>query len=229
MPNSGSTTSLRETSRSTITSWTRPCSWAPSPSATRACGPVDPLDRYFAMARGGILGGKSVTALEMTKWFDTNYHYLVPELTSGQRFSLSSAKPLDELRQAAAMGVTTRPVILGPVSFLLLSKHVGNGTNLDLLPALCEVYAELLGAIAAAGASWVQIDEPVLALDLDPEQRRRLHPRLRSAPGSITPASAAGRHLLRRSGRQPSRRRCTSRLMLCTSMTSPIPTRWTRP
>ncbi len=141
------------------------------PERYQGAGPVDALDRYFAMARGGTLGGKSVTALEMTKWFDTNYHYLVPELSSGQRFALSSTKPLDEFRQAAAMGITTRPVILGPVSFLTLSKHVGNGTNLELLPALCEVYAELLGAIADAGGSWVQIDEPVLTLDLDPAQR----------------------------------------------------------
>ena len=158
------------------------------PERYQATARVDPLDRYFAMARGGILGGKSVTALEMTKWFDTNYHYLVPELTTDQRFSLSSAKPLDEFRQAAAMGVTTRPVILGPVSFLLLSKHVGNGTNLDLLPALCEVYAELLGATAAAGASWVQMDEPVLALDLDPAQRSaftRAYARLREASPSL--------------------------------------------
>ena len=141
------------------------------PERYRVAGPVDPLDRYFAMARGGTLGGKSVTALEMTKWFDTNYHYLVPELTAGQRFALSSAKPMNEFRQAAAMGITTRPVILGPASFLLLSKHIGYGTNLELLPALCEVYAELLEGIAEAGASWAQIDEPALTLDLDLEQR----------------------------------------------------------
>jgi len=142
------------------------------PERYQAAGPVDALDRYFAMARGGTLGGKSVTALEMTKWFNTNYHYLVPELTSGQRFALAAAKPVDEFRQAAAIGVATRPVILGPVSFLLLSKHVGKGSNLELLPALCEVYAELLAAIAEAGASWVQIDEPLLSLDLEAEHRR---------------------------------------------------------
>ena len=141
------------------------------PERYRNVGDVDPLDRYFAMARGGTLGGRSVTALEMTKWFDTNYHYLVPELVPGQRFSLSSTKPLDEFHQAAAVGVTTRPVILGPVSFLLLSKRIGDGTNLDLLPRLCEVYAELLGSLQEARATWVQIDEPVLALDLDSYQR----------------------------------------------------------
>ncbi len=72
------------------------------------------LDRYFAMARGGALGGRSVTALEMTKWFDTNYHYLVPELSAGQRFALSSTRPVDELRQAAALGIATRPVAARP-------------------------------------------------------------------------------------------------------------------
>jgi 5-methyltetrahydropteroyltriglutamate--homocysteine methyltransferase len=131
-----------------------------------------PLERYFAMARGGTLAGRSVTALEMTKWFDTNYHYLVPELRKGQRFALSSTKPVDELREAAALGIATRPVVLGPVSFLLLSRRVdGGGTNLDLLPQLCEVYAEVLESLYSAGATWVQVDEPVLGLDLDPAGR----------------------------------------------------------
>ncbi len=130
------------------------------------------LDRYFAMARGGALGGRSVTALEMTKWFDTNYHYLVPELSAGQRFALSSTRLVDELIQAAALGIATRPVVLGPMSFLMLSKYLGaHGSSLDLLPALCEVYAELLTSLQGAGASWVQVDEPVLGLDLDERQR----------------------------------------------------------
>ena len=130
------------------------------------------LDRYFAMARGGKLGGRGVTALEMTKWFDTNYHYLVPELAAGQSFSLSAAKPLGELRQAAALGVATRPVILGPVSFLLLAKGTGDrAANLDLLPGLCAIYAELLVELQSAGATWVQIDEPMLSVDLDATQR----------------------------------------------------------
>jgi 5-methyltetrahydropteroyltriglutamate--homocysteine methyltransferase len=118
-----------------------------------------------------------VTALEMTKWFDTNYHYLVPELRKGQRFALSSTKPLDELRDSAALGIATRPVVLGPVSFLLLSRRVdGDGSDLDLLPQLCEVYAELLGSLQSAGATWVQVDEPVLGLDLDPSERGAFGP-----------------------------------------------------
>jgi 5-methyltetrahydropteroyltriglutamate--homocysteine methyltransferase len=134
-------------------------------------GPVDPLERYFALARGGQLAGQSVTALEMTKWFDTNYHYLVPELHRQQRFTLSSSKPIDEFRQAQALGITTRPVLLGPVSFLLLSKQVDDANRLDLLDDLCGVYAEVLAGLEAAGASWVQIDEPALALDLQPGDR----------------------------------------------------------
>jgi 5-methyltetrahydropteroyltriglutamate--homocysteine methyltransferase len=134
-------------------------------------GSAEGPDQYFAMARGGTLNGRDVTALEMTKWFDTNYHYLVPELKPRQQFALSSTKPLDELRQAAAIGITTRPVLLGPVSFLLLSKWTDdNGPRLALLPGLCAVYAELLESLRRAGASWVQIDEPVLSTDLDSGQ-----------------------------------------------------------
>jgi 5-methyltetrahydropteroyltriglutamate--homocysteine methyltransferase len=108
----------------------------------------------------------------MTKWFDTNYHYLVPELSAGQHFALSSTKQVDELQQAAALGIATRPVVLGPVSFLMLSKYLdAKGSSLDLLPGLCEVYAELLTSLRAAGATWVQVDEPVLGLDLDERQR----------------------------------------------------------
>jgi 5-methyltetrahydropteroyltriglutamate--homocysteine methyltransferase len=137
------------------------------------------------MARGGSLAGRDVTALEMTKWFDTNYHYLVPELTPGQRFTLSSTKPVDDLRRAAAIGIATRPVLLGPVSFLRLSMRTdGHDSNLDLLPGLCDVYCELLESLHAAGASWIQLDEPVLSTDLDADQRAALvgaYARLREA------------------------------------------------
>lgn len=132
------------------------------------------LDAYFAMARGGNLGGREVTALEMTKWFDTNYHYLVPELSPGQKFALAPGKQLAEVRQARALGVATRPVVLGPVSFLLLSKRPGGGSNLDLLPELCNTYSELLSALQAEGVAWAQMDEPVLATDLDPAGRDAL-------------------------------------------------------
>ena len=121
------------------------------------------LDTYFAMARGH----EGAPAMEMTKWFDTNYHYIVPELTAGQTFRLASSKPVDEFLEARALGIHTRPVLLGPVSYLLLSKMVdGSPSPLPLLERLLPVYEEVLGRLAEAGADWVQIDEPVLATDL---------------------------------------------------------------
>ncbi len=132
--------------------------------ALRAGSLVD-LDTYFAMARGSQGKGRDVVAMEMTKWFDTNYHYLVPELTTGQRFSLSSTKPVDELREARALGVNAKPVLIGPVTFLLLSKTSGVGDRLGHLEALLPVYAEVLRQLKSAGAEWVQMDEPALALD----------------------------------------------------------------
>jgi 5-methyltetrahydropteroyltriglutamate--homocysteine methyltransferase len=155
------------------------------PERYRAVG--DPLTRYFAMARGhqDPLAGIDVPALEMTKWFDTNYHYLVPELAADQVFGLDAARIVAELEAARAAGVTPRPVVLGPVSFLLLAK-LAPGTPeglspLDQLDALLPVYEELLTTLAAHGAEWVQLDEPCLALDLAPRAReayRRALPRL---------------------------------------------------
>jgi 5-methyltetrahydropteroyltriglutamate--homocysteine methyltransferase len=128
------------------------------------------LRAYFAMARGSNLGDKWVGALEMTKWFDTNYHYLVPELDKGQAFQADPAKPLQELRDAAAVGVQTRPVLLGPFSFLLLAKQHGSAFGpLQFLPGLLAAYEEVLVALAEAGATSVQLDEPVLATDLPSE------------------------------------------------------------
>jgi 5-methyltetrahydropteroyltriglutamate--homocysteine methyltransferase len=135
-------------------------------------GPVS-LRTYFAMARGtqDKKAGIDVSAMEMTKWFDTNYHYIVPEFQQGQTFRLSSSKAVDEFNEAKALGVHTRPVLLGPVSFLRLGKMHGRqpGAQLSLLPALLPVYEEVLGALADAGADWIQIDEPTLVLDLPPE------------------------------------------------------------
>ena len=149
-------------------------------------GPVD--GRSTAISRwpgAGPLGGKSVTALEMTKWFDTNYHYLVPELRTGQRFALRRATPVDESVRRLRIGVATRPVILGPVSFLLLSKHVREWhqprSPARVVRGLRRVAR---GHRRRPGASWAQVDEPVLTLDLDPGQRRafaRTYARLREA------------------------------------------------
>lgn len=142
------------------------------PERHLAVGEPGSLDRYFAMARGGSIGGMGVTALEMTKWFDTNYHYLVPELSRGHQFGLSSNRLLHQVAQAQALGIVTRPVLLGPISFLMLSRYSGQkGRSLDLLPNVLPVYADLLVAMEKAGVEWVQMDEPVLGLDLDTTQR----------------------------------------------------------
>ena len=136
-----------------------------------AGGEVD-LDTYFAMARGSQGKGRDVTAMEMTKWFDTNYHYIVPELERGQSFRLSSQKPVNEYREAKALGIAATPVLIGPVTFLLLAKTKGQAFDrLSLLDALLPVYAEVLSALTAAGATWIQLDEPVLALDRTDAER----------------------------------------------------------
>ncbi len=125
------------------------------------------LTTYFAMARGAQGNGLDVKAMEMTKWFDTNYHYIVPEFEKGQKFALSSSKIFDEYTEAKNIGVETRPVIVGPVSFLLIGKtHSENFNQLDLLPALLPVYEQILAKLADLGAKCVQIDEPCLVLDL---------------------------------------------------------------
>lgn len=136
------------------------------------------LDTYFAMARGvaGEGGGEfgaGITALEMTKWFDTNYHYMVPELRPGQTLRLASTKPLEEYLEAKAQGFETRPTLLGPVTWLSLAK--GKGTEpLDFLDEVLAIYLEVLGRLRAAGAEWVQIDEPCFVLDLSERQRAAL-------------------------------------------------------
>ncbi|QII07615.1 5-methyltetrahydropteroyltriglutamate--homocysteine S-methyltransferase [Rhodococcoides fascians A25f] len=120
------------------------------------------LDRYFAAARGN----ETVAPLEMTKWFDTNYHYLVPEISPATTFSLHPEKVLTELEEARALDVPARPVVVGPVTFLLLSKAVGSSAPLlDRLDEILPLYAELPTNLADAGAEWVQLDEPALVAD----------------------------------------------------------------
>jgi len=137
------------------------------PDRYRALADADPLAGYFALARGHQRDGVDLHALEMTKWFDTNYHYLVPELHGDQAFRLRGDKPVAEYLEARALGHDARPVLLGPVSFLLLSKTVDGSDRQALLDRLLPVYAELLARLEDAGAGWVQIDEPCLVLDLD--------------------------------------------------------------
>ncbi|MFT8737065.1 MAG: 5-methyltetrahydropteroyltriglutamate--homocysteine S-methyltransferase [Zymomonas mobilis] len=132
-------------------------------------GKVD-LATYFAMARGTTSAENSVTAMEMTKWFDTNYHYMVPELVKGQKFSLASTKVLDLYNEAKEAGIETRPVILGPVTWLSLAKG-RDVDSFDYLDDVLAIYTEVLTSLAKAGAKWVQIDEPALVLDLNDKQR----------------------------------------------------------
>jgi 5-methyltetrahydropteroyltriglutamate--homocysteine methyltransferase len=135
-------------------------------------GPVG-TDLRFSVARGT----KEAPASEMTKWFDTNYHHIVPEFGPETRFRLSDTKPFDEFSEAMAMGIRTKPVLLGPVTYLSLCKVRGPGgpDPFDRLEDLLSVYAEVLSRLAALGARWVQLDEPILSLDLDERRKRALH------------------------------------------------------
>src|SRR5690606_32804746 len=106
--------------------------------------------------------------MEMTKWFDTNYHYIVPEFYRDTRFSLFDEKAVVEYREARDAGIITKPVLPGPVSYLLSGKVKEKGFSvIELLPDLLPVYAELLNKLTAEGARWVQLDEPFLVTELD--------------------------------------------------------------
>jgi 5-methyltetrahydropteroyltriglutamate--homocysteine methyltransferase len=127
---------------------------------------------YFALARGYQKDGFDLPAMEMTKWFDTNYHYIVPEFTENQAFHYNSKKALNEFTEARNAGVLTRPVLIGPVSFLLLGKTKEKEFNrLKLLPDLLPVYLDIIYDLVSAGAEWMQIDEPFLAMDTDEDTR----------------------------------------------------------
>ncbi len=125
------------------------------------------LDLYFAMARGYQKDGLDITAMEMTKWFDTNYHYIVPEFVKNQKFQLSSNKIFNEYEGALQAGIKAKPVIIGPVTYLLLGKEKEEGFDkLDLVGNLLPVYIEILTRLQEQGAEYIQFDEPFLALDL---------------------------------------------------------------
>ncbi|WP_268034851.1 5-methyltetrahydropteroyltriglutamate--homocysteine S-methyltransferase [Algoriphagus sp. PAP.12] len=129
------------------------------------------LDLYFAMARGYQKEDLDIVPLEMTKWFDTNYHYLVPEFQKGQPFKLFSTKVIDEFKEAKYEGIHTKPVLIGPVSYLLLGKEKEKGFNrIDLISNLLPVYLEILKKLEEAGADWIQLDEPSLVMDLQNDE-----------------------------------------------------------
>nr|WP_209437594.1 5-methyltetrahydropteroyltriglutamate--homocysteine S-methyltransferase [Pedobacter petrophilus] len=131
------------------------------------------LDLYFAMARGYQKDGLDITAMEMTKWLDTNYHYIVPEFYKDQEFSLFSGKIVNEFISARQIGIVTKPVIIGPVSYLLLGKEKEAGFDkLDLIKKLLPVYLQVLAELKEQGAEWVQFDEPFLALDIDEKAKK---------------------------------------------------------
>jgi 5-methyltetrahydropteroyltriglutamate--homocysteine methyltransferase len=142
----------------------------------------DVLDNHFRVARGRSAAGTEehgaccggVAAGEMTKWFDTNYHYIVPEFTAATEFKLVATRLLDQLVEARAQQVKAKPVIVGPVTYLWLGKAKDDSDKLALLPRLLAVYAELLATLAAQGVEWVQIDEPVLVTELGAEWQQAL-------------------------------------------------------
>jgi 5-methyltetrahydropteroyltriglutamate--homocysteine methyltransferase len=136
------------------------------PSRFKFEGKEVDLDLYFSMARGSQKNGLDAVAMEMTKWFDTNYHYIVPEFSANQKFKFSCTKIVDEYLEAKALGIETRPVLVGPLTFLLIGKAIDNSNVLDLLPNLLVVYKEIFAALNQAGVKDLQIDEPCLSTDL---------------------------------------------------------------
>ncbi|MCU8008852.1 MAG: 5-methyltetrahydropteroyltriglutamate--homocysteine S-methyltransferase [Shewanella sp.] len=139
------------------------------PDRHRGEGAID-LDTLFRVARGRAPTGQDAPASEMTKYFNTNYHYLVPELSQNQEFSIAYEQFFDEVSEAQSLGYKAKPVLLGPVSYLFLAKTVGQEFDkLSLLPNLLAAYADILVRFAALGVQWVQLDEPILALELDGE------------------------------------------------------------
>ncbi len=144
-----------------------------------------PLDAYFRVARGRAAGdAEGVAAGEMTKWFDTNYHYIVPELSRRTTFQLDAKRLLAQLAEARRAGVPAKPVIVGPVTYLWLGKTHDGCDRLELLPGLLRVYGELLAALAREGVEWVQIDEPALVTELGPEWHRAYHLAYESLAGA---------------------------------------------
>lgn len=160
-----------------------------------AAGDVD-LDTTFRMARGRAPSGQPAPACEMTKYFDTNYHYLVPELHEGQRFTLASHRLFDEVDEALTAGFTPKVTLTGPLTWLWLGKsQSGELDRLTLLDSVLDVYGEVLARLATLGVEWVQLDEPALVQDLPLDWQQayeRAYHRLQSAPLKLMVASYFG-------------------------------------
>ena len=133
----------------------------------------DVLDNYFRVARGRSVDPKqAISAAEMTKWFDTNYHYMVPEFEMSTTFKLDATRIIDQITEAKNLGLKPKPVIIGPVTYLAIGKEKDNSNKLDLLPKLLDTYVELLEALVAQNIEWVQIDEPILVTELSVELKK---------------------------------------------------------
>lgn len=131
------------------------------------------INTLFQMARGRAPGKKDVHACEMTKWFDTNYHYIVPELHENQEFKITSQKLFQEVKEALNCHLKPKPVLLGPLSYLWLAKTKDSQFNkLDLLEKIVLVYQEILERLQHLGIEWIQIDEPILVLELPSEWKK---------------------------------------------------------
>lgn len=153
------------------------------PTRHRSGEQVD-LDTLFRVARGRAPTGEASRAAQMKKYFNTNYHYIVPELTAGQRFEIAYEQLFDEVDEAKALGHQPKPVLLGPVSYLYLAKCEGElFDKLSLLPELIKVYQAILTRFAGQGVSWVQLDEPILALELDGEWQAAFEPTYKELSG----------------------------------------------
>ncbi|ORZ22374.1 5-methyltetrahydropteroyltriglutamate-homocysteine S-methyltransferase [Absidia repens] len=156
---------------------------------------LSPLDQFFAMGRGLQRAATETTekvdvpAMEMKKWFDTNYHFIVPEFERDQEFTLQAPRAVEQFKAAKALGIHTRPVLVGPVTFLHLGKP-GKGVDafdtLSLLPKLLPKYIELLKQLEEAGADWVQIDEPILILDLKDDVKAALESAYKAIKGQTS-------------------------------------------
>ncbi|WP_319559403.1 5-methyltetrahydropteroyltriglutamate--homocysteine S-methyltransferase [Marispirochaeta sp.] len=163
----------------------------------------DMLDTCFRVARGRSApaadekaGCSGIDAGEMTKWFDTNYHYIVPEFSADTGFTLDASRLLQELAEVKSLGITAKPVITGPLSYLSLGKTKDGSDKLDLLSGIVPVYAELLELLAGEGIEWVQVDEPVLVTELDAEWQdafRRAYDGLKDSPVKLLLTSYFGR------------------------------------
>ncbi len=131
-----------------------------------------PISVYFAMARGHQDGGEDVKALPMKKWFNTNYHYIVPEIDDQTVIRLTGTKPFDEFEQALSLGIKTKPVIIGPFTLLKLSGYTGAKKAEDFAGEALNAYRDILARFSSLGAEWVQLDEPFLVTDLSSEDKR---------------------------------------------------------